>query len=536
MVDPDDHREVAETLLRTAMVLTAELEIGPLLQKLTDEATRLCRAQFGAFFYDALDDAGERYLLYTVSGTPPAAFENFQMPREQHVRADGVVRVDDIGPLPVRSYLAVPVKSPSGKIMGALSFGHAEPGVFRRRDEELVVALAAQAAVALDNARLFEEVRTARDLEEKRASLAEDIGLTMTGSAPISAKLERSVEAMVKHLGAAAAWVWTRAEAESALELRASAGTDGDFDAAQIERIAQSRRAQLSNQGPVAFAGYPLLVGDEVLGVLAMIAYRPLPPATLRMVGAVANQLAVAIERDRVEAESERFRALFLGMLGHDLRNPLSAISTGTQALLLMGDLSEFSTRTVERMLRSVARMGRMVTQILDFTRARSPAGIPVARVPGDLHEICRDVLDEIAAVHPGRELRVSLSGNGKGDWDPDRMAQVLSNLVGNALEYGQSDQPVEVTLADGNDGRITGSVRSFGPPIPEDVLPALFDPFRRGAAHRKTASTQGLGLGLFISKHILAAHGGDIRVSSSASEGTLFAFELPRRAGEAAA
>jgi PAS domain S-box-containing protein len=189
-----EQTEVAETLNRIGGVLAAELDLQRLVQAVTDEATKLTGAAFGAFFYNVLDDRGEAYTLYTLAGVPREAFANFPMPRNTDVfgptfRGEGVVRLDDVtadprygrnapyhgmpeGHLPVRSYLAVPVLSRTGEVLGGLFFGHPEVGVFTERHERIVTGVAAQAAVAIDNARLYQRTR---ESEERFRQLAEHI-------------------------------------------------------------------------------------------------------------------------------------------------------------------------------------------------------------------------------------------------------------------------------------------------------------------------------------------------------------------------
>lgn len=176
-----DEKQVVETLNAIGSRLAAELDLGRLLQMITDEATGLAGAAYGAFFYNATDTRGDAYTLYTLSGASPAAFERFPMPRntaifEPTFRGQGIVRLDDVtrdprygryapyhgmpeGHLPVRSYLAVPVRSRSAEVLGGLFLGHPEAGVFTDRHERLVGGIAAVAAVAIDNARLYEQVR-----------------------------------------------------------------------------------------------------------------------------------------------------------------------------------------------------------------------------------------------------------------------------------------------------------------------------------------------------------------------------------------
>jgi PAS domain S-box-containing protein len=186
-----------EALNRTAIALASTLDIHALLQTVTDAATRVSGAQFGAFFYNTHDASGDAYQLYTLSGAPRAAFEKFGHPRATPIFAptfngEGVVRLDDVradprygqwpphhgmpkGHLPVVSYLAVPVRSRTGDILGGLFFGHPEPGVFTFRAERLVVGIAAQAAAAIDNARLYDAAKKAAENEKAARAQAEQI-------------------------------------------------------------------------------------------------------------------------------------------------------------------------------------------------------------------------------------------------------------------------------------------------------------------------------------------------------------------------
>ena len=191
-----DETRVLAALNRIGQLLSAELDQGKLLQALTDVATEISDAQFGSFFYNTIDERGERYMLYTLSGAPREAFSRFPMPRNTAIfhptfRGEAPVRIADVtqdarfgqnppyhgmpaGHLPVRSYLAVPVISREGEVLGGLFFGHEKPGIFTERHERLVTGIAAQAAIALDNSRLYEQAREAeRQARERAEALAE---------------------------------------------------------------------------------------------------------------------------------------------------------------------------------------------------------------------------------------------------------------------------------------------------------------------------------------------------------------------------
>jgi len=150
--------------------------------------------------------------------------------------------------------------------------------------------------------------------------------------------------------------------------------------------------------------------------------------------------------------------------------------------------------------------------------------------VATDLVELCRRVVGELTSAHPERTIDVTAHGNASGTWDPGRISQVVSNLVGNALTHGDSAAPVRVSI-DGGEREVALNVHNLGLPISEDQIATLFEPFRRGATVPASARARGLGLGLHIVKQIVIAHGGTIGVRSCASDGTTFSVALPRHA-----
>jgi PAS domain S-box-containing protein len=233
-------------------------------------------------------------------------------------------------------------------------------------------------------------------------------------------------------------------------------------------------------------------------------------------------------ERARELGETIQLAERFIAILGHDLRNPLSAIQMA--AAHMKSSRSEDATWCLDRIQSCARRMTAMVSQLLDLTRARLGTGIEVNRVASDLAEIITGAVEELRLVYPGRDIRCDLSSRAKGEWDPDRLAQVVSNLVGNALEHGDHGRAVEVSLEASPRG-VELEVRSSGAPIPAELLPTIFDPFRRGG--RTTG--KGLGLGLFIARQIVAAHGGTIGVESTEERGTRFTVSLPYTAVEPA-
>jgi PAS domain S-box-containing protein len=238
-----------------------------------------------------------------------------------------------------------------------------------------------------------------------------------------------------------------------------------------------------------------------------------------------AEALADEYQR-RTEAERQsRFAQMFIGILGHDLRNPLNAISMA--ARLLKRKIGSPDPIVIDRISSSTQRMANMVDQLLDLTRSRLAGGIPVEKKTVDLGAIVSDVVDELRLAYPEREIRWSPPRNGGSGcaWDPDRMAQVVSNLVGNAIQHSETSTPVTVRLTLYND-EVTLSVHNEGTPIPPDLVSQIFEPYRRETV--RSERSKGLGLGLFITHQVVRAHGGRIDVRSTADDGTTFIVTLP--------
>ncbi|MEP6654968.1 MAG: GAF domain-containing protein, partial [Myxococcales bacterium] len=425
-------RGEAETLFRIAASLNStQLDRAAIVQCVTDQATAMVGAEVGAFFYNAPNQEGGAELLYTMAGAPAEAFARFGLPRNAPLfnasvtaggrEGEGVIRLDDVtkdprygqwgaapkarpGQLPITSYLAAPLTSRDGTVMGALVFGHSQPGRFSPHHERMLKTLAITAAVSLENANLFSATREAD--EKHRRSIAD---LT----------------------------------------------------------------------------------------------------------------------------ETVRMNELFAGVLAHDLRNPLASIMTAAQVTLAR-TADERLTKPMNRILKSGDRMLRMIEQLLDFTRIRVGNGMPINPRELDLVPLLRQVADELKAGAAEASITIRGTGDTNGAWDSDRLAQVFSNLLGNALHHGRPDpdgaSPVRVDVqVDGRDrDSIQVLVHNAGT-IPAGTGSNLFEPF--GSRERPAERTRGLGLGLFITREIVRAHGGSVRVESSENEGTTFSVSLPRLA-----
>ena len=226
--------------------------------------------------------------------------------------------------------------------------------------------------------------------------------------------------------------------------------------------------------------------------------------------------------RARVDLEQQ-----LIGIVSHDLRSPMHAILLGSACLLSQQDLDDRSTRTVGRIQRAAERGARMIGDLLDFTQARLGGRIHVELRASQFHEVTRAVLDEVQATYPDREIRGEPIGDGRGEWDPDRLAQVVQNLVTNALKYSPRGTPVSVQTRDEGD-RVTLTVHNEGAPISPQAVGRLFEPLQRAAEDVDPAG-RSIGLGLYIVKHIVEAHDGTVSVESSAADGTTFHVRLPK-------
>jgi signal transduction histidine kinase len=197
--------------------------------------------------------------------------------------------------------------------------------------------------------------------------------------------------------------------------------------------------------------------------------------------------------------------------------------------MIKRGTLPDTDLRTAALIARNADRMAKMISQLLDFTRSRLGGGIPIHPRPVELAGLCTELIAECEAANPGRAFSFTADVDTNGHWDRDRLAQVIANLLGNAVKYGALETPITVRVVDEGDA-VTLSVHNAGPPISAETLPSIFEPFRRGTRHQ-TDRTESLGLGLFIATEIVRAHAGQIDVRSSEAEGTTFTVRLPRRA-----
>ena len=410
-----DERQTLAIINRTGQLLAAELTLERLVQGVTDACTRLCRAAFGAFFYNVEAGDGESYTLYAISGVPRERFADFPMPRNTDLfaptfRGEGIVRIADVtqdprfgrnppyhgmppGHLPVRSYLAVSVVSRTGEVLGGLFFGHPEVGVFTEREETIVGSLAPQIATAIDNARLYERQQAAR------------------------------------------------AEAETANTMK-----------------------------------------DE-----------------------------------------------FLATLSHELRTPLNAV-LGWTRMLRTGTVDEGTAkRALEVIERNAVAQLQLIEDLLDVSRIIT-GKLRLDVQPVEPVRVVEAALDAVRPAAEAKSIRLQPVLDpraGPVSGDPDRLQQVVWNLVSNAIKFTPRGGRVQVRVARVN-SHVEIVVTDTGQGIDTDMLPHVFERFRQ-ADSSSQRSHGGLGLGLALVRQLVELHGGSVEASSpGAGLGATFTVKLP--------
>lgn len=298
---------------------------------------------------------------------------------------------------------------------------------------------------------------------------------------------------------------------------------DGDADGEAYRYWSATHTPIPGPDGDVVF------VLQHTVDVTELAAMRDFPPQLAAGVLVRAEQVQeanVALQRarDELQTRADLDRQL-IGIVSHDLRNPLNAIGIGA-SLLRTGPLDAQQRKIVDRMMGSFERAARLIRDFLDFTQARVSGTIPVTPARANIREIAQNVCDEVQPAYPDRQYRCEHSGEEVGLWDPDRLAQLIGNLVSNAMQHSPPGGTVSVATTQEGDS-IVLAVHNGGEPIPAEDQKRLFLPFARGATSR-TSRERSVGLGLFIVHAIVAAHGGTVGVSSSAASGTTFTVTLP--------
>ncbi|WP_158899374.1 response regulator [Burkholderia sp. L27(2015)] len=559
-----------EILNRVGKTVAAELDLSRAVQVVTDAATELTGAAFGSFFYNMQPDNGDGYMLYSLSGAPKEAFARLPMPRNTALfattfKGEGIVRVDDVtqdprygrnapfhgmppGHLTVRSYLAAPVISRTGEVLGGLLFGHPEAGVFGARAERIVVGIAAQAAIAIDNARLYQAAQT-EIVERTRAEEALH-------------ELNETLERRVSEALADRDRLWELSE-----DLLVVAGFDGT-----LQRISPSWQGTL---------GYPLhwLLSHDYMQLV-----HPDDAATvtehlerLRLTGMpvryknrlkriddtwrwVSWTLSLDTASDRIHgvgrdftADKETAEALhhaeealrmaqkmesigkLTGGVAHDFNNLLQVIGGNLQLLAKEVAGSDKAEQRVRHALAGVARGANLASQLLAFGRRQplAPKVVNLGRFIRGLDDMFRRALGD------GIEMETVVSG---GLWntlvDPFQVENALLNLAINArdamrghgkltMEAGNAslDDAYAQRNADVTPGQyVMVALTDTGSGMPPEVRDRAFEPF-----FTTKAEGQGTGLGLSMVYGFVKQSGGHVKIYSEPGHGTTVRLYLPR-------
>jgi len=252
------------------------------------------------------------------------------------------------------------------------------------------------------------------------------------------------------------------------------------------------------------------------------------PEDVMRFNEAIDQALAESVARYAKLVEQSQ--NMFLAILGHDLRNPLGMIMAGSRLIMQATDVASKYILVATRMFTGAQRMNQLIDDLIDFTRTHLGSGLPIKPGQANVADVCMAVVDELRTYHPERAIEFQVQGDMEATCDADRIAQVFSNVIGNAVTYGAENEAIHVRLHSTPES-IVGTVQNQGAPIEPQKIATIFEPLVRLSSpeREKYGRDTSLGIGLFIAREIILAHGGTIRVESSRQSGTIFTIDFPR-------
>jgi PAS domain S-box-containing protein len=539
-----------ELVVQTGLLLAKHLDMPTLVQAATDAGLQLCGAQFGAFFYNVIDAAGESYQLYTLSGVSREKFAQFAMPRNTAVFAptfegSGIVRSGDItkdprygnnaphhgmpgGHLPIRSYLAVPIKAQSGEVLGGLFYGHEKPDVFEKDAEDLVGTIAAHAAIAMENFRLREQLTRKVEESEKAGQYQRESAKRLSEVAAIvessdDAILSKDLTGLIMSWNQAAARIlgYSREEILGTSILRLipqELHHEEKTILAKIragERIDHYETVRLTKSGEridVSLSISPIRDDSGTIVGASKI---------LRDISAKKRTEASLLQAEKIAAAGR-----MAATIAHEVNNPLEAVMNLIYlARSNAGDPDEVRT-FLQAAEGEVARVSHIAKQTLGFYRETDSA------IRASLSELAAQAIRVYSPKCKDAEICLEENLNSirqvvlrKGE-----IMQVISNLIANAIYAMPTGGTLSISVEDVEDFDSRGSgvfltVKDSGVGIPAEQLPRIFDAFFT------TRSTIGTGIGLFVAKQFIEGHGGKIHVETStdpATHGTRMSIFLP--------
>lgn len=546
-----EERQVLELLNRTGKMIAGQLDLQSLVQSVTDAATELSGARFGAFFYNVANDEGESYMLYTLSGAKREDFAKFGMPRNTAVFAptfdgEGVIRSPDItkdprygkasphhgmpkGHLPVRSYLAVPVISRSGETIGGLFFGHPDPDVFSERSERVIVGVAAQAAVAIDNARLYEAAQK-EIVERKRTEAAlresEQRFRVVADAAPVLIRvagtdklctyfnrgwLDFVGRTMEEELGDG--WM-ENVHPEDSDRFREK--FNAAFDQRRSFEVEFRLRHQSGEYRWVLDRGVPRFGPDGVfegfIGGCTDIDDQKRSEEKLE------RQVA---ERTASLKESVDTLESLCYTMAHDLRAPLRTVQGYTRIILAdyASSFDEQGRELADRIVHGAVRMDMLISDLLDYAKI-SRSDLPCGHY--DLTRLVQSVLDKMEPEIETKRAKITVQSLPSARVHSFLFERILTNLLTNALKFVNSGVEPRVRIwAEEEDHRVRMFVHDNGIGIKPEYHERIFEVFHR--LHPDNTQYPGTGVGLAIVKKGMERMGGEVFIDPEVCEGTCF-------------
>ena len=525
-----EERGRLEILNRLGLSLSQRHELHDVVQFITDAATELVGASFGAFFYNVISDTGETYSLYTLSGVDPQAFAGFPMPRNTEIFAptfqgSGTIRIDDVladprygnnspyqgmppGHLPVRSYLAVPVISLSGEILGGLFLGHPSPGVFGPDAESLLVALSSQAATSLQNARLWDELKAERQKSETLIDAVPQLVWTCNERGECDYLSGQWLE-------------YTGVSASDHLVYGWTTSVHPDDLSGVLE---EWHHAQETKTFDVQFR----LLGAD--GIYRWFATRATP--MLSPDGLITKWFGTCTDIDDQKASeaalvrANHLKDELLALVSHELRTPLTQVLGAADVLRVRE--RELSEETRAALYGDIVREARRLQQRIEnmLVLAKSEVAQEIAVEPILLDKTVTRVLAEVQTVDPRRPIKLSAPSRvSPALGNAAFVEQILVNLVRNSEKYADPGSEIEVEIFEQKHSvglQVCDRGRKFAP---EDVE-RMFEPFFRDESTATRVS--GLGLGLPVCRRLAEVQGGTITALPRSDGGLMVRLTLP--------